>query len=240
MGSVGQSRDGNPKSCCATLEFTPGFRNLMIRLHRVAYDIPRAAERIISAGLPEEKPAATVGAIEIYGSGGVLDDVDLGSEEVAANEHGKIVTLHTKGAEREVLKLLERYDLSRVIVHWYAGPLDIFKELVDRREEFARIIRTSQRYILILIVIELALVVLELATGHGAKLLSIGRLFLPFFVYIVLGLLAPLGIAYYSDRVEYVGRYSMIVPASITSSILILIGGFFLRYVMLIAGQIIL
>jgi diadenosine tetraphosphatase ApaH/serine/threonine PP2A family protein phosphatase len=54
MGSVGQSRDGNPKSCCATLEFTPGFRNLMIRLHRVAYDIPRAAERIISAGLPEE------------------------------------------------------------------------------------------------------------------------------------------------------------------------------------------
>ncbi len=54
MGSVGQSRDGNPKSCCATLEFTPGFRNLMIRLHRVSYDIPRAAERIIAAGLPEE------------------------------------------------------------------------------------------------------------------------------------------------------------------------------------------
>jgi len=50
----------------------------------------------------------------------------------AAREQGKIVTLHTKGAEREVLELLDQYDLPRVIVHWYSGPLDIFREMVAR------------------------------------------------------------------------------------------------------------
>jgi TatD DNase family protein len=50
----------------------------------------------------------------------------------AAREQDKIVTLHTKGAEREVLALLDQVDLRRVIVHWYSGPLDIFRELVAR------------------------------------------------------------------------------------------------------------
>jgi TatD DNase family protein len=54
----------------------------------------------------------------------------------AAREQGKIVNLHTKGAEREVLELLERHKLSRVIVHWYSGPLDVFQELVARRMYF--------------------------------------------------------------------------------------------------------
>jgi TatD DNase family protein len=50
----------------------------------------------------------------------------------AAREQDKIVTLHTKGAEGEVLELLDQYDLPRVIVHWYSGPLDILRELVAR------------------------------------------------------------------------------------------------------------
>jgi TatD DNase family protein len=51
----------------------------------------------------------------------------------AAREQGKIVNLHTKGAEAAVLELLDRYDLPpRVIVHWYSGPLDIFRALVAR------------------------------------------------------------------------------------------------------------
>jgi TatD DNase family protein len=50
----------------------------------------------------------------------------------AAREQNKIVNLHTNGAEREVLELLNQYNISRVIVHWYSGPLDIFRELVAR------------------------------------------------------------------------------------------------------------
>jgi len=54
----------------------------------------------------------------------------------SAKEQQKIVNLHTKGAEQEVLELLDRYDVERVIVHWYSGPFDIFRELVARGAYF--------------------------------------------------------------------------------------------------------
>jgi glucose-6-phosphate isomerase len=38
-------------------------------------------QRILGEGLPDEQPAATIGAIEIRGSGGVLDGVDLSSHD---------------------------------------------------------------------------------------------------------------------------------------------------------------
>jgi TatD DNase family protein len=43
-----------------------------------------------------------------------------------------VVSLHTKGAEAEVLELLDRHGVSRAIVHRYSGPLDILKELAAR------------------------------------------------------------------------------------------------------------
>jgi TatD DNase family protein len=49
----------------------------------------------------------------------------------AAREQDKLVNLHTKGGEKETLDLLERYGVRRAIVHWYSGPLDILRELVD-------------------------------------------------------------------------------------------------------------
>ncbi len=48
----------------------------------------------------------------------------------AAREQDKIVNLHTKGAEREVLDLLRHYEVRRAIVHWYSGPLDVLDELI--------------------------------------------------------------------------------------------------------------
>jgi TatD DNase family protein len=49
----------------------------------------------------------------------------------AAREQDKTVNLHTKGAEKEILNLLERYDIQRAIVHWYSGPMDILRALVQ-------------------------------------------------------------------------------------------------------------
>ena len=49
----------------------------------------------------------------------------------AAKEQEKAVNLHTKGAEKEVLELLDRYEIPQVIVHWYSGPLDTFREMVS-------------------------------------------------------------------------------------------------------------
>jgi TatD DNase family protein len=54
----------------------------------------------------------------------------------AARAQDKIISVHTKGAEREVLELLDEYEVPRVIVHWYSGPLDIFRELVARGVTF--------------------------------------------------------------------------------------------------------
>lgn len=50
----------------------------------------------------------------------------------AARDQDKVVNLHTKGAETEILALLEAYDIRRAIVHWYSGPMDVFAALVER------------------------------------------------------------------------------------------------------------
>ena len=50
----------------------------------------------------------------------------------AARDQSKIAIVHSKGAERDLLELLDQYDIPRVIVHWYSGPLDIFREMAAR------------------------------------------------------------------------------------------------------------
>ena len=50
----------------------------------------------------------------------------------ASKSQNKIVNLHTKGAEQAVLDLLMEFNLPRVIIHWYSGPLDIFNKMADR------------------------------------------------------------------------------------------------------------
>jgi len=42
-----------------------------------------------------------------------------------AKKHQKICNIHTKGAEKEVLALLQKHQLHGQIIHWYSGPLDL-------------------------------------------------------------------------------------------------------------------
>ena len=49
----------------------------------------------------------------------------------AAREQQKMLNLHTKGAEKKILDLLERYAIQRAIIHWYSGPLDILRALIQ-------------------------------------------------------------------------------------------------------------
>ena len=49
----------------------------------------------------------------------------------AAGEQNKFVNLHTKAGEKEILDLLEKYELRRAIIHWYSGPMDILKAMID-------------------------------------------------------------------------------------------------------------
>src|SRR3990170_8996225 len=48
----------------------------------------------------------------------------------AAREQKKFVNLHTKGGEKEILDLLEKYDIQRAIIHWYSGPMDILRAMI--------------------------------------------------------------------------------------------------------------
>ena len=41
----------------------------------------------------------------------------------AAEDQGKIVNIHSKGAEEAVLRHLENRTLPGIIIHWYSGPL---------------------------------------------------------------------------------------------------------------------
>jgi len=49
----------------------------------------------------------------------------------AARGQDKAVNLHTKGAEKEILDLLGRFEIRRALVHWYSGPGDILRALID-------------------------------------------------------------------------------------------------------------
>jgi TatD DNase family protein len=49
----------------------------------------------------------------------------------AAGEQNKFVNLHTKAGERDILSLLEKYDVKRAIVHWYSGPMDILQAMIE-------------------------------------------------------------------------------------------------------------
>jgi len=49
----------------------------------------------------------------------------------AAAEQNKFVNLHTKAGEKEILDLLEHYDARRALIHWYSGPLDILRGMVE-------------------------------------------------------------------------------------------------------------
>ena len=49
----------------------------------------------------------------------------------AVNRQRKIVIVHTKGAESETLQLLEKYNMERVVIHWYSGPWQVLEAMVE-------------------------------------------------------------------------------------------------------------
>lgn len=116
-----------------------------------------------------------------------------------------------------------------------------FKELFDQKKQLAHMLSNCQGYIVVLILVELALVIIELATGPGhARVLLTGTgLSLIFYTYLILGLLAPLVILYYTGKLSSTGKDGTMIFFSMGSFVLILIGGFLLRYVILTGGQLI-
>jgi TatD DNase family protein len=49
----------------------------------------------------------------------------------------KILSIHTKGAEKDVLDLLREHGNERVIVHWFSGSLDVLDEMIEEGYYFS-------------------------------------------------------------------------------------------------------
>lgn len=49
----------------------------------------------------------------------------------------KLVSVHSRGAERELLDMLDAYKIQNVIFHWYSGPSNLIPEIVSRGYYFS-------------------------------------------------------------------------------------------------------
>jgi len=115
-----------------------------------------------------------------------------------------------------------------------------FMALFEQRSKFSEMLGRSQRYVTVLILIELALVIIEIATGYQTGILLTGSgISLAFYAYLLLGLIVPLGISYYLEKLKSGVNDGSIIVFSMSGYALVLIGGFLLRYVVLIGGQMI-
>jgi len=53
-----------------------------------------------------------------------------------AEADGKLVNIHSAGAERAVLEMVRTRNLEHVILHWYSGPLETLRGLLDCGHHF--------------------------------------------------------------------------------------------------------
>ena len=54
--------------------------------------------------------------------------------EVLASIKGKkkIVSVHSRNAEKELLDMLCEFEIKNVIFHWYSGPVDLIPAIIER------------------------------------------------------------------------------------------------------------
>ncbi|GAA0075714.1 TatD family hydrolase [Clostridium sp. CTA-5] len=45
-------------------------------------------------------------------------------------KRNKIISIHTKGAEKEIYNILKKYNYSNVIIHWYSGDFETLDNLI--------------------------------------------------------------------------------------------------------------
>jgi len=49
-----------------------------------------------------------------------------------AHKNNKVIVLHTKGAETEIFEILKDFPGARPVIHWYDGPVDVYKKFLDK------------------------------------------------------------------------------------------------------------
>lgn len=66
------------------------------------------------------------------------DQIDV-LNEVLSSIRGKrkIVSVHSRRAEKELLDLLKRYEIENVVFHWYSGPLNLISSILEQGYYFS-------------------------------------------------------------------------------------------------------
>ena len=49
----------------------------------------------------------------------------------------KIISVHSRGAEKELFNILCEYNIQNVIFHWYSGPIDLIPSIISRGYYFS-------------------------------------------------------------------------------------------------------
>ncbi|WP_251861922.1 TatD family hydrolase [Clostridium sp. Marseille-Q2269] len=49
-----------------------------------------------------------------------------------AKKQNKIINVHTKGAEREIIEILDSYKIEKAIIHWFSGKEEDLREMIKR------------------------------------------------------------------------------------------------------------
>jgi len=115
-----------------------------------------------------------------------------------------------------------------------------FKEMWETTESFAGLIEFTDKYAQIIILLETAVMILYFVTTPTTSILWSGSsISLYFYAYLLLALVIPGTISYYNMKLVDAGRHKMLIWMTIVASVLALVGGFLLRYVVLIGGQLI-
>jgi formate-dependent nitrite reductase membrane component NrfD len=116
-----------------------------------------------------------------------------------------------------------------------------FKSMWNATLEYAGMVEYTDRYAQVLIVIETAVMLLYFATTPSTGIVWGGSgISLVFYTYILLALLIPLAITYYNLKLSAAGRHKIMIYMTLLATVLALVGGFLLRYVVLIGGQMVL
>lgn len=115
-----------------------------------------------------------------------------------------------------------------------------FKEMWDTTKSYAGLIEYTDKYAQIIILLETAVMILYFVTTPATSIVWSGSsISLYFYAYILLALVIPGAISYYNMKLVDAGRHKMLIWMTIVASTLALVGGFLLRYVVLIGGQLI-
>ena len=51
----------------------------------------------------------------------------------SVNDRPRFISIHSRGAEKVVIDLLDQYKIKNAVFHWYSGPIGVLEQLISKR-----------------------------------------------------------------------------------------------------------